>query len=278
MTRKQEAIKVLSEEVRHCHYHSGTGEILGARESWARSLYDRIAPLMPWEFPDAKMRELLRDADLSKEELFWKIKCLCEGQHPREGDNILEQEDVVDEAISREYANMEDEQPKGTCPSCNGTGRILQSEESKEEGFVTASVTNDHPCPKCGGSGKHVFKLIWSDPHITTGTNEPSSYEAKDCPDCDGTGECQHKNVVEVKDDLPIRIYCDDCQQYLKNRRSGKDRRVDKSATAFLCDPPDEPRLIYYIPAFRDWWFDLRTIPERRKERPETAHSKRSGA
>ena len=77
---------------------------------------------------------------------------------------------------------------------------------------------NKKVCPTCGGS-----KKVPIDNCCSVDCEIPSHRE--DCPDCGGTGECQHKNVVEVKDDLPARIYCDDCQQYLDDRRSRKERR-----------------------------------------------------
>lgn len=153
----------------------------------AEALYDRVAPLMPWEFPDAKMRELLRDTHLSEEGLFWKIKCLCEGQEPREGDKLwLDQSGNPLETLESE-GDFILEQPKGTCQKCGGNKQIHR-----------VKSLNDY----------YDGSPYWGD-----------------CPDCDGTGECQHKNVVEVEDDFPTRIYCDDCQQYLKSRRSGEERR-----------------------------------------------------
>ncbi len=45
----------------------------------ASELYDRIAPLMAVEYPDEALKDLLGLIP-DKEELYWKIKCLVEGQ------------------------------------------------------------------------------------------------------------------------------------------------------------------------------------------------------
>lgn len=107
-----------------------------------------------WEFPDEAMKNLLLDADLlTKEGLFWKIKCLLEGDHIAE------------------------------------VGKKV--------------------CQKCRGSGE-----VQCDPIRGDLTFRPEPYRAisprkMDCPQCDGTGECQHKNVVES---LPGMLYCRDCR------------------------------------------------------------------
>lgn len=97
------------------------------------------------------------------------------------------------------------------CPDCKGTGRIPQSEESKEEGFVTASVTNAHPCQKCGGLGEYID---WDG-------NEAAEFT---CPQCDGTGNCQHKGNqgwLDAKNKTgPPK--CLDCGEEVERRNGGE--------------------------------------------------------
>lgn len=123
-------------------------------------------------------------------------------------------------------------------------------------------------CPTCRGDKKIHGGFSHGRPFVI------------DCPDCDGTAECQHKNVVEVKDDLPVRIYCDDCQQYLKDRRNGEERREGVEHSAWLSLEKESPKLIFRESHENNWYIDRRILKDRRKvvsDDAQVAHSERSG-
>lgn len=305
----------------------------------AEVLYDCIAPLIKGEFPEglfaAKLHGfyyLCRAEDLSKavERVLPSFKRLWEGQEAKSVGLRPDAQDDKNRQASEGLARIA-ARVKGTCqacggsgevpvprkspkqvskywqdcPQCNGTGRIPQSEESKEEGFITASVTNDHPCQVCGGSGvvdgnfyddegnpiqgadncpsckgtgreavgecQHKGNQGWRDAENKTGppicfdcgseierrsgeerrdvSEGRRIYDGGDCADHLGgfcvdrrtpperrkpTGECQHKNIQNIQTDL-ISLYCDDCKQYVKDRRSGKERRGIKAVGIVYC-------------------------------------------
>ncbi len=72
-------------------------------------------------------------------------------------------------------------------------------------------------CQMCGGS-----KKVSVDNCCSVDCEIPS--HRIDCPDCASTGECQHKDIQNVQTDL-ISLYCDDCKQYVKDRRKSAERR-----------------------------------------------------
>lgn len=194
---KQKVIAIL----RHltAYANCGCAECRAGAERREEEAYDRIAPLMVREFPEGLFVAQLHGLYyLSKvmnlgeaiERTLPNFKHLWEGQ-PKVGDNILEQEELMT-SDGRSDKELYDGPP---------VKRRFFFDEAKEKFRQGKKGT----CQMCGGSGGDP----WGDP----------GYK---CPQCDGTGECQHKNVVEVKDDFPVRIYCDDCQQYLKDRRTGE--------------------------------------------------------
>lgn len=116
---------------------------------------------------------------------------------------------------------------------------IMQQEQDKPKGT----------CLACGGTKSR---------EINTATY---SGEAM-CPDCKGTGECQHRDIEAHGGCL----YCRDCNTYIDDRRSGEERRVKGS------------RLLF-VPGTAGKWFlradegicltlfpDLRALSDRRQE------------
>ncbi len=112
-------------------------------------------------------------------------------------------------------------------------------------------------CQKCGGR-KRVPTL------------GVPTLGMKGCPDCAGTGECQHKDVKHIGGCL----YCPDCRQYLNDRRRGEERREGKERDYNLRSA--NPGESFYMDHDDRVGRDRRALPDRRKARP--THSARSGA
>lgn len=114
---------------------------------------------------------------------------VCPACEQREGDNVLEQdEETTDEVVADISRHLQSNRSKrGTCPTCGGSG------------FE-------------GGASKDFV------PSASSLIQETD----KDCPACKGTGECQHNDIKAYGGCL----YCRDCNQYIKERRSGEKRRL----------------------------------------------------
>ncbi len=132
----------------------------------AETLYDRIAPLVVREFPDEALRDLLLDVDLWKPEaLFWRIKCLIEGQ----------EEETTDDTVSAITRGLQDKRTtKRTHMSSFNHTRGDTREPPKGtygDGTKTPSlqlrVEKKGTCTMCGGSGRDMLEK---------------------CPACKGTG------------------------------------------------------------------------------------------
>ncbi len=81
--RKQEAIGIIAEDLGAACLEGRlmVPATVYAASSRSEALYNRIAPLILGEFPDEELKKLLLDStSLTPEALFWKIKCLIEGQ------------------------------------------------------------------------------------------------------------------------------------------------------------------------------------------------------
>ena len=83
---------------------------------------------------------------------------------------ILEKMEVCDKCLGKGY---EDGTKIITCPQCNGTGQIQQTQRTIFGVFSTATV-----CPTCKGQGK-----------------KPEKY----CPKCHGDGRIKTKKEVKIK-------------------------------------------------------------------------------
>lgn len=125
----------------------------------AEALYDRITPLR--EFPEEEVKGLIARSRLRDENQDLNIHSLEEVadwfKHLWEG-----WPDIIDEALSKEYAGMEAEQPKEDA-------NPLRFQDREGDNIL------EQPCQTCGGSRK-----------VPLGTISASGYKPRDCPDCTG--------------------------------------------------------------------------------------------
>ena len=153
--RKQEAIKAIAEMMSEELYQQPPydEECLKRMMTVAERFYPRIAPLMMREFPDEVLKDLL-DLLPANEALFWKIKCLWEGQEPRIGDNVLEQEEETTDEVTADISRhlQANRGKKGICRTCGGSGQKWPHGNSQQCSCSTLSYT--HKCPDCKGTGE----------------------------------------------------------------------------------------------------------------------------
>lgn len=131
----------------------------------AEALYNRIAPLIRGEFPEDFPKQAaeiikrwgnyaknLKDKKTASALFYlasnlrdWtdSLKRLWEGQPPLEGDNILEQE-----------------QPKGTCQTCGGSG--MKWPHGNHQQCSCSTFSYSHRCPDCKGAGDCQHKGKWA--------------------------------------------------------------------------------------------------------------------
>ncbi len=142
----------------------------------------KIAPLMVREFPERAIKELIKKHPL-RNMGYW-----AEWVGPFRTDlKSLWEGQEPREGDNPPAGGLKQEKPEGTCKGCGGVGK----------GYWKNIPASDKP-------------IFFATPN-----------GAFDCPDCDGTGECQHNDVKHIGGCL----YCPDCRQYINDRRSGEERR-----------------------------------------------------
>ncbi len=172
MKNKQEVIDIFNEVYR---YPGGIDlavphDVVTTDEhvSWmAEMLYDRNAPPVAGEFPEAKFEQLLLDKDVwSNRGLLMQFRLIWEGQDhiagagKKVGTGTPEQErqDAMNKAASRGLAKLS---VKGTCPTCGGSGKCCYFRSrskpcSKPAQRQVGCLYCPHydPCPTCKGTGE----------------------------------------------------------------------------------------------------------------------------
>ena len=210
--------------------------------------YDRIAPHIRGEFPDEALRDLLLDVDLwSKEGLFWKIKCLIQGHPAETGEKGREfPEEEVRRMIFEFAVSFGD--------------RGLRTHSMERQAEILANLKRLWEGP--GHTAEVRKKVEQDDPNM-----KPEYDFSKGVRGVAISGKpkgtCQHEGLLETAiiqgHTLPTCAACGD----KVDQREGAERRTDKTATAWLCDPPNAPAMIYAEDG--EWGIDRRELPERRK-------------
>lgn len=190
--RKQEVIEILARERCSILDHREDDSPCPRSLEWAEGFYNnRIAPHFEREFPE--IQEFCN--------LF--LKTCNRGFYPKEIRPFYD-------ALCLWQAPIAD------AGKLVGLRPDAQDEKNRQASQVLANPEQDKPkgtCQKCGGSKE-----------VTISVPEPFRKAKVECPQCGGTGECQHKNVMKVKG-TPDTTYCHDCKGYIKDRRSGEERR-----------------------------------------------------
>ena len=164
--------------------------------------YDRIAPLIRGEFPEeviTRLEEIIKDwhikADSAKDKVAAHVRYICAEELERLVDYLqllLEGGHIADSGKS-----------VGLRPDA-------QDEKNKQASRGVALIEKPKgTCQTCRGSRKIHGGFSHGRPFVI------------DCPACEDTGECQHKNAEKAD----ASLWCNDCHQYIKNRRIRKERR-----------------------------------------------------
>lgn len=201
MDNKQEAIKIITQEL--CNYkHPGLSPPCNDCMNAATFLYDRIAPLIAREFAEEEIRALV------KTHLH-----VVNFAHP--GPQIIGIDDFLKglkQLLEGQSAGQE--QPRGFYPTCGVSGKDILEKRP------TCRDTGEGTCPKCGGSKKVPSAIVetWDE------EGHPARYKMIDCPICDGSGECQHKELEIATLITHSMPRCAECRLEVE-QRSGTERR-----------------------------------------------------
>lgn len=199
----------------------------------AEVIASRIAPLIRGEFPSSIVKVALGAFDLgvfSLEECTAEIKRLWEGY-------TSTLDEIVSKIPPEKRAALDEKVDMAIAKGKKVGDNILEQDKPKGT------------CQWCKGSG-------WAKaPHHET------------CPQCEGTGECQHKGDTIGKN--PPK--CLDCGEYI-DRRSGEKRRLWNLEWTWLMkkhhswnEGPSSIDKRIYRTLDGDWCTDRRTLKDRRK-------------
>lgn len=264
--RKQEVIDLLWEFL-HSAFDCGIGRKPHCSEDKAKELYDRIAPLIRGEFPEEEIRGIPDPYVIGKDAVIAELKAIWQAP--------VEQ----------------------SCPTCGGgTGHICHDGKFRKWPGLACSNCNSQgidPCPDCTEKEAKVCQTCAGNKKVPDYDVAPSSGTPpyKDCPDCKGTVECQHKGCLKCGHQSNFhKPDFTQCEHRYVNERSGEERRVVKAHIVGIIET-DALKKGTNSKIFlsgldngglaETWKTDRRTLTDRRKAasgESQATHSARSGA